>query len=146
MLNLKKYAAIFITLLFVTACGKSHHTSNYNGALTEFDRIGDRVYFALNSYDIGEESHAVLDRLAHWLKTNSSYSITVEGHCDERGTREYNLGLGERRAEAVRKALISKGVDSSRIQTISYGKEKPAVLGENELAWMKNRRGVVVIK
>ncbi len=107
--------------------------------------VGDRVFFVTNTSDLGTEARATLDRQAAWLKKYANLTVTVEGHCDERGTREYNLALGERRAEAVKRYLIASGIPASRIQTISYGKERPAVEGSDEQAWAQNRRGVTVV-
>jgi len=106
---------------------------------------GNTVYFGFDKYDLSSDAQAVLRRQAQWLSTYGNVTVTVEGHCDERGTREYNLALGERRATSVKNYLVALGVSASRIQTISYGKERPAVLGSNEEAWAKNRRGVTVI-
>jgi peptidoglycan-associated lipoprotein len=107
--------------------------------------VGDRVFFDFDKSDIKAEGQTVLSRQADWLKRYPNVTVTVEGHCDERGTREYNLALGERRANAVRRALVALGIPQNRIQTISYGKERPAVVGSNEAAWAQNRRGVTVI-
>lgn len=107
--------------------------------------VGDRVFFGYDRYDVSDESRAVLDKQANWLAQYSNLSVTVEGHADERGTREYNLALGERRANAVKNYLVAVGVDPRRINTISYGKERPAVPGANETAWAQNRRGVTKV-
>jgi peptidoglycan-associated lipoprotein len=107
--------------------------------------VGDRVFFAFDRYDLSAEAREQLEKQAAWLKTHRHVTVTIEGHADERGTREYNLALGERRADAVRNYLIALGVDPNRIRTISYGKERPAVLGSNEAAWSQNRRGVTVV-
>ncbi len=107
--------------------------------------VGDRVFFAFDKFDIRAQARATLERQAAWLKRFPNTNITVEGHCDERGTREYNLALGERRANAVKDFLVSQGIDPRRIRTISYGKERPVALGSNEAAWAQNRRGVSVI-
>ncbi len=104
--------------------------------------VGDRVFFEFNKANLTDKSQAVLDKQADWLQKWSEAQITVAGHCDERGTREYNLALGERRSNSVKDYLVSKGVAASRIKTISYGKERPAVLGSNEWAWSQNRRSV----
>lgn len=106
---------------------------------------GDRVFFGYDSHTLTSEGEATVRKQANWLNQNSGTNITVEGHCDERGTREYNLALGERRAQAVKNALIANGVNPSRINTISYGKEFPEFLGSSEEAWSKNRRAVTVI-
>ncbi len=107
--------------------------------------VGDRVFFALDQADLTSEARSTLDRQAAWLKQYTNVSITIEGHADERGTREYNLALGERRANSVKSYLMSQGVDGSRIQTISYGKERPAVTESNPSGWAQNRRGVTVV-
>lgn len=107
--------------------------------------VGDRVFFAYNESELTPEARATLDRQAAWLKKYGSIGVTVEGHCDERGTREYNLALGERRATAVKNYLVADGIPASRLKTISYGKERPAVLGHNEAAWAQNRRGVTLV-
>ncbi len=107
--------------------------------------VGDRVYFAFDKFDLSPEARATLQKQAVWLRRYPSVTVTVEGHTDERGTREYNLALGERRANAVRDYLAALGVDVSRIKTISYGKERPVALGSNEEAWAKNRRAVTVV-
>lgn len=107
--------------------------------------VGDRVFFAYNQSDLSAEARATLDRQAAWLKKYSSTSVTVEGHADERGTREYNLALGERRATAVKNYLVADGISAARLKTVSYGKERPAVIGSNEAAWAQNRRGVTVV-
>ena len=107
--------------------------------------VGDRVFFDYDKSDIKAEGRQVLQRQADWLKKYGNVTVTVEGHCDERGTREYNLALGERRANAVKKMLVALGVAPNRVSTISYGKERPAVVGSNEAAWAQNRRGVTVI-
>jgi peptidoglycan-associated lipoprotein len=117
------------------------------GSVEEFTQtVGDRVFFGYDRYDLTAEAQAQLQKQATWLKTYPQYKFVVEGHCDERGTREYNLALGERRATAVKNYLIALGIDANRIQTISYGKERPAVLGSNEAAWAQNRRGVIVLQ
>jgi peptidoglycan-associated lipoprotein len=107
--------------------------------------VGDRVFFDFDKSTLTAKAQETLNKQAAWLSRVSTATVLVEGHCDERGTREYNLALGERRATAVKDYLISKGVSASRIKTISYGKERPAVLGSNEWAWSQNRRGVTTI-
>jgi peptidoglycan-associated lipoprotein len=115
------------------------------GSAAEFTQnVGDRVFFGYDSYELTPDAQGTLERQATWLKTYPAVTIVVEGHCDERGTREYNLALGERRAAAVANYLVALGVDPNRIQTISYGKERPAVDGHDETAWSQNRRGVTV--
>ncbi len=105
----------------------------------------DRVFFALDSYSLDGQSRATLDAQADWLARYPNVNVTIEGHADERGTREYNLALGDRRANAARDYLQSRGVAPNRMQTISWGKERPAVEGSNEEAWAQNRRAVTVV-
>ncbi len=107
--------------------------------------VGDRVFFAVDQSDISGEGQATLDRQASWLKQYPNVSLTIEGHADERGTREYNLALGERRATSIRNYLMSQGIDGSRLNTISYGKERPAVTESNPEGWAQNRRGISVV-
>jgi peptidoglycan-associated lipoprotein len=105
----------------------------------------DRVFFALDSYSLDSQSQATLDAQAGWLQRNANVRVLIEGHADERGTREYNLALGDRRANAARDYLQSRGIAASRMQTISWGKERPADPGHDENAWAQNRRAVTVV-
>lgn len=107
--------------------------------------VKDRVHFAYDSSELSDEAKGILDIQAEWLKSDESISITVEGHCDERGTREYNIALGERRANAAKNYLVSKGIFEDRINVISYGKERPAFFGDSEDVLAKNRRAVTVV-
>jgi peptidoglycan-associated lipoprotein len=106
---------------------------------------GDRVFFAFDRSDITPEAQEILTRQADWLRRYPNVTVTIEGHCDERGTREYNLALGERRAQAVKNVLVASGIPASRISTISYGKERPAVVGSSEEAYAQNRRAVTTV-
>ena len=106
---------------------------------------GDRVFFAFDRSDITPEAQEILARQADWLRRYPNVTVTIEGHCDERGTREYNLALGERRAQAVKNVLVASGIPPSRITTISYGKERPAVVGSSEGAYAQNRRAVTTV-
>ena len=108
--------------------------------------VGDRVFFGFDKYDLAGEARRTLELQAAWLKKYPQYKVVVEGHADERGTREYNLALGERRANSVKDYLIALGIDPSRVETISYGKERPVALGHDEESWAKNRRAVSVIR
>lgn len=99
-----------------------------------------RIYFAFDKSDLTAESQTLLKQQANWLRDNASYSVRIDGHCDERGTNEYNLALGERRAHAAKKFLTDLGISGDRISSLSYGEEKPAASGHNEQAWSKNRR------
>lgn len=107
--------------------------------------VGDRVFYAFDSSALTSEGIATVQKLAAWLSRNPAVTMTLEGHADERGTREYNLALGERRAGAVRNYLVDFGVSPNRLQTISYGKERPEVLGSFKSAWAQNRRTVFVV-
>jgi peptidoglycan-associated lipoprotein len=108
--------------------------------------VGNGVYYDLDEYSLNGAAQATLRGQASWLSQNPSRSIVVEGHCDERGTREYNLGLGERRANSAKDYLVSLGVAPSRVRTISYGKERPVCVASNESCWSRNRRGVSVVQ
>jgi peptidoglycan-associated lipoprotein len=108
--------------------------------------VGDTVYFGYDRYDLTPEAQTQLQKQAAWLNAYPDAAIMVEGHCDERGTREYNLALGERRANAVRDYLVALGVSPGRLQTISYGKERPAVIAFDESGHALNRRAVTVIQ
>ena len=105
-------------------------------------KVGSTVYFDYDQSTLTAEAQATLDRQAAFLKASPSFRITIEGHCDERGTREYNLALGDRRASAARDYLVAKGINASRLSTISYGKERPSVGGSNETSYSLNRRSV----
>ena len=107
--------------------------------------VGDTVHFALNQYNVEDSDKAVLGRQAAWLARYPSVRVTIEGHADERGTREYNLALGARRANSVKEYLVSQGVSTGRVETISYGKERPICTDSNEACWAQNRRGVTTI-
>ena len=109
------------------------------------NEIGDRVYFETDKHNINSASAYVLETQANWLKSTPGFQILVEGHCDERGTREYNLALGERRANSVKEFLVSLGVDAGRVSVISYGKERPAASGSTSESWAENRRAVTVV-
>lgn len=107
--------------------------------------VGDRIFFGTDRYDLSTEARTVLDAQAGWLNQYPNLNVTVEGHADERGTREYNLALGDRRANSVKSYLVALGVTPSRITTISYGKERPAVPGSSDDAWSQNRRSVTKV-
>ncbi len=108
--------------------------------------VGDRVFFDFDKYSLGSESRHILEKQAIWLKKYSNVKVAVEGHADERGTREYNLALAERRANSAKDYLVALGVAADRISTISYGKERPVALGSNEASWAQNRRSVTTTK
>ena len=108
------------------------------------NEIGDRVYFETDKHNISSASAFTLESQANWLKSTEGFQLLIEGHCDERGTREYNLALGDRRANAAKDYLMSQGISANRITTISFGKEKPVVNASNDKAWAQNRRSVTV--
>ena len=110
-----------------------------------FENVGDRVFFGYDSVSLTSEARSVLQRQAEWLSQDATLAVTIEGHADERGTREYNLALGERRANAVRSYLVALGVSASRVSVVSYGKERPVVFDNDASAWSQNRRGVSTI-
>ncbi|MBA4274522.1 MAG: peptidoglycan-associated lipoprotein [Alphaproteobacteria bacterium] len=155
-MKLQALAAVS-ALFLLAACGDGSDSSGANGgaggAAAGYGtgngeiapNVGDRVFFALDSSVLSSEAQAALGRQADWLKSNGSVNVVIEGHCDERGTREYNIALGERRASAAKSFLSSVGVEAGRISTISYGKERPAVVGSDESAYSQNRRAVTVI-
>lgn len=154
-----KILSLLAAVLLVAACQQSQPatggaagagaagtaTTSSQNAQQQMVSAGDRIYFAFDRSDITPESRQVLLRQAALLNQNPSWTVTIEGHCDERGTVEYNLGLGERRATATKQALVALGVAAGRLNVISYGKERPAVVGHNEQAWAQNRRAVTVV-
>ena len=137
----------------------STSSSSDDGAITETEgtgvvsgsqedlivNVGDRVFFDYDSSELDADAQELLQDQVAWLKQHSNVSVIIEGHCDERGTREYNLALGEKRAQSVKNYLISLGVSEARVSTISYGKERPAVVGANDGAWAQNRRSVTIV-
>lgn len=121
----------------------SPHSASLQDALAA--QAGDRVYFGFDSYEVSAEALGTLQAQAGWLARNPQVRVLIAGNCDERGTREYNLALGARRANAVRDALVRFGVSPARLQTISYGKERPIDAGAGEDAWARNRNGHTVV-
>ena len=111
----------------------------------KLSQVGNTVYFGFDSSELASEAQAILDRQAAFLNVNPTMVVIIEGHADERGTREYNLALGDRRAVAVRDYLLAKGLNAARVRTVSYGKERPAVSGSNEGSWEFNRRAATVL-
>ena len=126
-------------------------TSDFSGIISGSSEdfvvnVGDRVYFSYDSFELDDDAKELLQLQAAWLKQYNKTLVTIAGHCDERGTREYNLALGEKRAQAVKNYLSGLGVINFRLNTISYGKERPAVVGSTDAAWSQNRRSVTVIQ
>ena len=159
-MNLKKILQngfiILIASLLLTACATNKTTSTSTGQIqgdvytgTESIKelakgVPDRVFFATNETVLTTASRETLRKQAGWLRKNSELNVILEGHADERGTREYNLALGERRANSAKDYLMTYGISSDRISVLSYGKERPIDSGSNPLAWSKNRRSVTV--
>ncbi|MBV9332083.1 MAG: peptidoglycan-associated lipoprotein Pal [Alphaproteobacteria bacterium] len=157
-----KFAAVTAAFMLVAGCttkkaaletpppGPSTSTQSSStivpGSAEDFRvNVGDTVHFDFDKYDVMENDKAILQRQAEWLGKYQAVRVTVEGHCDERGTREYNLALGARRANAVKEYLVSLGVAAARVDTVSYGKERPVCSESNEDCWAQNRRGVTTI-
>lgn len=155
-LFLKKFLMLLFVLTLVSACASKKgadgeydvvdsqtqaNKMNKDGDSVEVT-VPDKVYFAFDKYNISDDSAEILDLQAQWLQDNKKIKILVAGHCDERGTREYNMALGMRRANAVKQYLVKKGVAAKRIEVISYGKERPLFLGTGEAIWAKNRVAV----
>ena len=150
---MKKLLSLFCALVALSGCSTFGADGGlFSGADCEsrlardfVENTTDTVFFAFDSSSLSAEAQAALDTQVAWLKNHEDVNVIVQGHCDDRGTREYNLALGERRANAVKQYLVSQGIEESRISTISYGKERPAVLGNNEAAWAQNRRAITVV-
>ncbi len=151
MRTIKAIAAI-AALIFAAACSSEQATAPSGtavtpGSIADFKQnVGDRVYFDTDQSVVREDGRQTLGKQAEWLKKYTNYPITIEGKCDERGTREYNLALGERRANAVKQYLVAQGVPAQRVNTISYGKERPEVVGSDEGAWARNRVGITALQ
>ena len=159
-MTLHKIASVFVAVLMLAACestgsggastagsGQAGGPADYkswNGPNGVVARFGDVVYFDTDKSDLKPAARSTIEAWANYLKANGAQTMTVQGYCDERGTREYNLALGDRRATAVKNYLVALGVAPNRVQTISYGKERPVDPGHTEAAWAKNRRGVAV--
>ena len=152
-INLKKFLVIVLAGLALTACATQKKSTGqlqgdvYTGLETvEYLATGvkDRVFFATNKSTLTTASRDTLRKQAAWMRKNKDISVTVEGHADERGTREYNLALGERRANTVKDYLMTYGISGNKISVISYGKERPVNSGSTPLAWSQNRRSVTV--
>ena len=151
---LKNTFLVLFACLVLSACATSKKSTGqmqgdvYTGTDTvEYlaDGVPDRVFFATNESILTTASRETLRAQAAWLRKNPGINVVLEGHADERGTREYNLALGEKRAQAVKNYLIGLGINPDRVSTISYGKERPAVVGSNDGAWAQNRRSVTIV-
>jgi peptidoglycan-associated lipoprotein len=151
--------AMLSLALFLGACAKNPNSepgglglgvgqggAAVPGSTQDFTvNVGDRVYFITDSTDLSAQARAILDKQAQWLNQYPRYTFTIEGHADERGTREYNIALGARRAAIVHDYLVSRGVAANRMRTISYGKERPVAVCDDESCWSQNRRAVTVL-
>ena len=150
--NLKNTLLVIFTTLILSACSTAKKSGSLDGDVytgketVEYLAAGvpDRVFFATNKSSLTTASRATLRKQATFLRKNKKLNVTIEGHADERGTREYNLALGERRANSAKDYLMTYGISSDRISVLSYGKERPVDSGSNPLAWSKNRRSVTV--
>jgi peptidoglycan-associated lipoprotein len=151
-----KFAAMILAGLSMAACSTNPNQltganaglagSAAPGSAQDFVvNVGDRVFFESDSPELTPQSIATLDKQAEWLQRYNRYAFTIEGHADERGTREYNIALGARRAQTVREYLISRGVQANRMRTISYGKERPVAVCNDISCWSQNRRAVTVL-
>jgi peptidoglycan-associated lipoprotein len=148
-----KFAALLLGALAIAGCAKNAQNDQVGmaGAATPGSQqdfivnVGDRVFFETDSSELTPQSRATLDKQAQWLNQYGTYAFTIEGHADERGTREYNIALGARRAQTVREYLASRGVQAQRMHTISYGKERPVAVCNDISCWSQNRRAVTVL-
>ena len=149
--NLKNILLVIFATLILSACSTAKKSGDVSDVYTGKETVKylasgvpDRVFFATNKSSLTTAARETLRKQATYLRKNKNLNVTVEGHADERGTREYNLALGERRANAVKEFLVSLGVETGRITTLSYGKERPVKSGSNDTAWAQNRRSVTV--
>jgi len=144
-------AAAVLATFGIASCAKQTDQSALAGAAIPGSQqdfvvnVGDRVFFETDSSELTDQARATLDKQAQWLGNYNRYAFTIEGHADERGTREYNIALGARRAETVREYLVSRGVSGQRMRTISYGKERPVAVCNDISCWSQNRRAVTVL-
>ena len=154
----KYLSLLFASFLVISGCETIGGSSSSDSPSYEYgdsrqanlqgylqNEIGDRVYFETDKHNINSASAFTLESQANWLKSTPGFQIIIEGHCDERGTREYNLALGERRANSVKEFLVSLGVEPGRVTIISYGKERPSAEGSTSESWAENRRAVTVV-
>ena len=155
-LRAARLLAMLVAALSMGACAKNPLNANdpsqanasaaVPGSQQDFVvNVGDRVFFETDSTELTPQSVATLEKQAQWLRSYSQYAFLIEGHADERGTREYNIALGARRAETVREYLVSRGVSGQRMRTISYGKERPVAVCNDISCWSQNRRAVTVL-
>jgi peptidoglycan-associated lipoprotein len=143
---LKNIIFTFTVLLLLTSCNAKKSGLNFDTDKDELtNNVSNYVLFDVDSARLDPQARSVLDEQSNWLEMNSNINVIIEGHCDERGTREYNLALGAKRANSVKSYLTSSGINSSRIATISYGKERPVVQGTGRNVWRENRRAITLV-
>ena len=149
-----RLAAVLVAALAISACANKPEENAQASAAGQATpgsqqdfvvNVGDRVFFESDQTDLSPQAIATLEKQAQWLQSYNRYSFTIEGHADERGTREYNIALGARRAQTVRTYLASRGIDPGRMRTISYGKERPVAVCNDISCWSQNRRAVTVL-
>ncbi len=148
-----KFAALILATLAIAGCAKQapDNVAGMGGAAAPGSQqdfvvnVGDRVFFETDPSELTVQARTTLDKQAEWLNHYNRYAFTIEGHADERGTREYNIALGARRAQTVREYLVSRGIPAQRMRTISYGKERPVAVCDNISCWSQNRRSVTVL-
>jgi len=151
LIRAAKFAGAIAVALSMAACANTPNQAGLAGAAVPGSQqdfvvnVGDRVFFETDQTDLTPQGRATLDKQAQWLAQYNRYSFTVEGHADERGTREYNIALGAKRTQSVREYLIARGIDASRMRTISYGKERPVAVCDDISCWSQNRRAVTVL-
>ena len=146
-----RFAGMLAAALTIAACANKPNEVGMAGSAAPGSQqdfvvnVGDRVFFESDQTELTSQARATLDKQAQWLTQYSNYQFTVEGHADERGTREYNIALGARRSQTVREYLVARGVAANRMRTISYGKERPVAVCNDISCWSQNRRAVTVL-
>ena len=151
LIRAAKFAGAIAVALSMAACANTPNQTGLAGAAVPGSQqdfvvnVGDRVFFESDQTDLTPQAIATLEKQVQWLQTYPRYTFTIEGHADERGTREYNIALGAKRAQSVREYLIARGIDASRMRTISYGKERPVAVCDDISCWSQNRRAVTVL-
>jgi peptidoglycan-associated lipoprotein len=151
LIRATRLVAVVVAMLAVAACQNTPNQMGIGGAATPGSQqdfvvnVGDRVFFESDQSDLTPQARTTLDKQAQWLAQYNRYTFTIEGHADERGTREYNIALGAKRAQAVREYLASRGIEPTRMRTISYGKERPVAVCDDISCWSQNRRAVTVL-
>jgi peptidoglycan-associated lipoprotein len=153
MLSIQKWkcGAVVGLAISLAACANNPNQTGFAGSASPGSaqdfvvNVGDRVFFETDQTDLTQQARTTLDKQAQWLMRYNRYAFTIEGHADERGTREYNIALGAKRAQTVRDYLVAQGIEASRMRTISYGKERPVAVCDDISCWSQNRRAVIVL-